>query len=166
MAPQPKRTEGLIVIEDARILYPNFNGVEKEYNREGDRNFCVIIPDARVAEAMANDNYNVKVKGPFAPAGEEPEEGADDQPYVQVKVNYDRRAPEIYLIGETSRKKTLLTADTVGLLDSVEIVTCDVVISPYNYKPGKVTAYLRKMYVVQREDALDLKWANLTADAG
>lgn len=164
----PQRTEGIITIEDARILYPNFNGIEKEYNREGDRNFCVVIPDPRIAESMARDNYNVKVKEPYTPAGEEPEEGADGQPYVQVKVNFDRRPPEIYLIGETSRKKTLLTDDTVGLLDSVEIVTCDVMISPYNWKPGKVTAYLRKMYIVQREDALDLKWASLlmAPDAG
>lgn len=162
----PQRTEGLVTIENARLLYRNFNGVEKEYNRDGDRNFCVIIPNRQVAEAMARDNYNIKIKEPFTPAGEEPEEGLVGEPYVQVKVSYKGRAPEIYLVGEKTGRKTLLTEDVVGLLDSIVVVTADLQISPYNWKPGRVTAYLRKMYIMQQEDHLDMKWnAHIVADA-
>lgn len=157
----PQRTEGLVTIENARLLYRNFNGVEKEYNRDGDRNFCVIIPDRAVADQMARDNYNIKVKEPFTPAGEEPEEGSVGEPYVQVKVSYKGRAPEIWLVGSKSRRATLMTEDVVGLLDNIAVVTADLQISPYNWKPGRVTAYLRKMYIMQDEDGLDLKWASI-----
>lgn len=154
-----RRAEGLITIENARVLYRNFSGIEKEYNRLGDKNFCVIIPDRGVAEVMAEDGYNIKQYMPKL----DDDEVADDvlgEPFVQVKVSWKGRAPEIYMIGEQTRTRNRLDESMVPLLDQVEIVIADLVVSPYNWKPGHVTAYLRKMFVVIHEDALDLKYAD------
>lgn len=155
----PRRAEGLITIENATVLFRNFTGIEKEYNRLGDRNFCVIIPDEEIAGMMARDGYNIKRRTPKLDEDEDAA-GAIGDPYVQVKISYKGEAPLIYLVGEHTRKRNMLDESLVSLLDKVEIIACDLVVSPYNWKPGKVTAYLRKMYITNHEDTLDLKYAD------
>lgn len=155
-----RRAEDLITIENAKLLYRNFSGVEKEYNRNGDRNFCVLLPED-VAELMIRDGYNIKRTKPMA--DDDDDAGSIGEPYVQVKVNYKGRAPEIYMIGSHSRNRSLLTEDLVVLLDRADIIACDLRISPYNWTvrgDSGVTAYLRKMYVTVLEDELDMKYAD------
>lgn len=155
-----RRAEEIITIENATLLYRNLSGVEKQYNRDGDRNFCVILPED-VAEMMKRDGYNIKHR---KPREDEDEAGAIGDPYVQVKVSYKGRAPEIYLIGSKTRRRNMLDEGLVPLLDDIEIVTCDLRFSPYNWHvrgETGVTAYLRKMYVTQFEDDLDLKYADV-----
>ena len=47
------------MVEDARLVFRNFSGKEGQYNREGDRNFAVIL-DNKTAELMLADGWNVK----------------------------------------------------------------------------------------------------------
>lgn len=154
-----RRAEEIITIENAKLLYRNFAGAEKQYNRDGDRNFCVILPED-VAEMMARDGYNIKRR---KPREDEDEAGAIGDPYVQVKVSYKGRAPEIYMIGSKTRRRNLLDEGLVPMLDQVEVVECDLRFSPYNWTvrgDTGVTAYLRKMYITIYEDELDLKYAD------
>lgn len=37
-----------IVMENARLIFRNFEGREEQYNRKGDRNFGLVIEDAEV----------------------------------------------------------------------------------------------------------------------
>jgi hypothetical protein len=48
-----------VLMEGVRIIFRNFSGKEGKYNREGDRNFAVLLDD-KTAHAMAEDNWNVK----------------------------------------------------------------------------------------------------------
>lgn len=147
-----------IEIENARIMFKNFSGNETQYNREGERNFCVVIPDAEMAEKLANDGWAIRILAPR-------EEGDEPMHYMNVKVSYKNIPPSVYLVTEKadgSIKKTLLNEDTIGILDHAELRTVDLVIRPYNWSvSGKsgVKAYLKDGYFVNVEDKFAAKYA-------
>lgn len=146
--------DNTVVMENVRIIFRNFAGREGMYNREGDRNFCVLL-DEQTAEAMTKDGWNVKVLS----ARDEDEE---DQPYLQVSVNFKGRPPRVVMI--TSRGRTTLHEDEVELLDWADIRMVDMIIRPYewavNGKTG-IKAYLQSIFVTIEEDALELKYAEV-----
>ena len=144
-----------ILFEDADIIFRNFKGEEGQYNREGDRNFAVLINDPKVVEALLDDGWNVKFLKPQDDDGEE-------QAYLQVSVNFKGRPPMIYMI--SSKGKEQLSEDIVELLDYVDIRTVDMILNPYpwnvNGRSG-VKAYLEKLFVTIEEDALDQKYSDI-----
>jgi hypothetical protein len=141
-------------MESARIVFRNFAGKEGMYNREGDRNFCVLL-DADLAEQMDKDGWNVK-------ALRAREAGEPDQPYLQVSVGFKGRPPRIVMI--TSRGRTDLDEETCDLLDWADLRNVDLIVRPYewtvNGKSG-VKAYLKSIFVTIEEDYLELKYANV-----
>jgi hypothetical protein len=157
-----------VVMEGMRMIFRNFAGKEGQYNRQGDRNFGVILPPD-VAEAMLNDGWNVKY---LKPSEEEQEEGIEQgPPWLSVSVNFDKgKPPKIMLI--TSRGKTKLDEDTVDQLDWIEVATdeesgnplCDLIVRPYTWEVSGRTgikAYLQSMYVTIVEDELEQKYAQM-----
>lgn len=137
---------GILQIDDARIIFRNFRGEASKFNREGDRNFAVIIPTTEMADALTEAGWNVKVKPPR-------EEGDDPFMYLQVKVKFNERGPAAYL--QSGRNTRKLSEDTIGILDRVDIIGVDLDIRPYRYdvngKTG-ITAYLQSIKVVQDID--------------
>ena len=145
-------------LEDVRIAFRNFSGKEGKYNRAGDRNFCIMLPDD-VAKQMENDGWNVRYLNPRE---------ADDTPqgYLQVAINYKGRPPRVVMI--TSRGKTSLEEDMVDILDWADIITSDVIIRPYEWEVnGKsgVKAYLQSIYVTIEEDDLERKYGDVPDSA-
>lgn len=146
-----------IRIEGARLIFRNFSGKEGMYNREGDRNFNVIIPPD-IVDAVIAAGWNVR----WLKAREE---GDEPTARLEVKVHYNPatgRGPRAFLV--TSGGKTELDKDTIKMLDVAQIENVDVVIRPYvwevNGKTG-VKAYLKAIYVTIVEDEFDRKYAHL-----
>lgn len=42
----------ILQINDARIIYRNLRGEGSKFNREGDRNFAVVIPNQELADEL------------------------------------------------------------------------------------------------------------------
>lgn len=141
------------MIEDARIIFRNFSGKEGQYNREGDRNFAVILP-VDVAEHMLQDGWNVRFLEPR-------EEGDEATPYISVAVNFANRPPRVVLLTSTTR--TQLDERSVEVLDWSDIRTADLIARGYDWtvngKSG-TKAYLQSLFVTIEEDALERKYAS------
>jgi hypothetical protein len=149
--------ENTVLMEGVKIIFRNFSGKEGQYNREGDRNFAVLLDDD-VAEAMAADGWNVKWLKP-----REDDEDEKEQAYLSVSLNFSKgRPPKVVLV--TSRGRTTLAEQDVELLDWADITNVDLIVRPYewtvNSKTG-IKAYLQSIYVTIEEDPLEIKYADL-----
>lgn len=137
---------GILQIDDARIIYRNFSGEGSKFNREGDKNFSVIIDDEATANALIADGWNVKIK--------EPKEDGDD-PFIHlpVKVKFNDHGPNVYL--QSGNRRVRLDEESISCLDNVDIINVDLDIRPYDWevngKTGR-TAYLHSMCVTQEVD--------------
>lgn len=136
--------KGILQIDDARIIYRNFSGASSKFNREGDRNFSVVIPDRELADRLVEDGWNVKIK--------EFDDG-DCLITLPVKVKFNERGPVVYLRSGGNCRK--LKEQTLSILDKIDILSVDMDIRPYDWevngKTGR-TAYLQTIRVTQEVD--------------
>ena len=137
---------GILQIDDARIVYRNFSGAPSKFNREGDRNFAVVIETQEQADALIEEGWNVKIKAPR-------DEGEDPFIYLPVKIKFNDRGPSVYLRSGKAMRK--LGEDTVDVLDNVDILSVSMDLRPYDWevngKSGR-TAYLQSINVSQEVD--------------
>ena len=140
---------GILQIDDAHIVYRNFAGVGDKYNREGDRNFALVIPDEEIADALLADKnqygvaWNVKIK---------PNREEGEPPFITlpVKVKFNGRGPKV-IVQSGSRT-----------IDQMDIESVDLDIRPYDNvvqdKPFRA-AYLQSIWIRQRVDRFDERMA-------
>lgn len=144
----------ILQVDDARLIYRNFAGAASQFNREGDRDFHLVIPDREIADALVDEGWNVKIK----PARNEEE---DDFMTMKVKVKFNGFGPKCYLVSGSRRVE--LDEESVGCLDDIDIESCDLDIRPFDWsmngKDGR-TAYLQSICVYQRLDRFAEKFAN------
>lgn len=144
-----------LVIENAELImaWRNFAGNAKKFNQEGDRNFCVIIPEDSV-ENLIEAGWNIKTL-------KSRDEEDEPKHYLSVSVRYGYYPPNIYIV--KGKTKTKLTEETVRMLDWAEITNVDVVIRGYCYEVNGregVKAYVKTMYVTTAEDPFATKYDN------
>lgn len=143
-----------ITMENARVIFRNFAGKEGMYNREGERNFCVLL-EHDFAEQLRKDGWNVRTL-------KAREEGEEPQPYLQVSVNFRNRPPRVVMV--TSRGRTTLPEDMVEVLDWVDISNVDLILNPYQWAVSGNTgikAYLKSAFITILEDELERKYADV-----
>lgn len=141
-------------IEDARIIFRNFSGAETKYNRAGNRNFCVIIDSADIAQQLINDGWNVKTLAPR-------DEDEEVRYYIPAAVSFKNIPPKIYMI--LGNNKVMLDEESIDILDTSDIITVDVILRPYCWDLGNgksgVKAYVKTMYVTVEKDEFADKYA-------
>ena len=134
-------------IENARITYKNFSGAASQFNKEGERNFAVVL-DQDLALQLQAEGWNVKFPKPDE-RWENPEEDPRT-PTLPVEVSYKAIPPKVIVINGEGGVKTRLGEAEVGTLDWAQIERIDLVINPYlwevNGKSG-IKAYLGAIYV-------------------
>lgn len=152
----PAQDDGLVTFRDAEIIYRNFEGRGSTYNKEGDRNFCVVLGDDQ-AEALEADGWNIKFKKP-----REDDEDDTGFKYIQIALRFDIRPPLITLITNGGNTRTTVNEDTASVLDFADIAKIDLVFRPYDYdfagNQGR-KAYLKTAYITINEDELQREYA-------
>lgn len=145
---------GILQIDNAFIIFRNFEGRGDKFNREGDRNFAVRFFDEELVDQLIEEGWNVKKK----PSRDD----EDPTPfmYLPVKIKFNDRGPNVYLKSGNSVNK--LDEESIGCLDDIEITQIDLDIRPYDWevngKQGR-TAYLQSMDVEQRIDRFAARYA-------
>lgn len=137
---------GILQIDDARIIFRNFAGAPSKFNREGDRNFALVIVNEDIANELIAKGWNVKIKAPE-------EEGEAPFMYMTVKVRFSEYGPTVYL--KSGDKMVKLDEESVACLDSIDILSVDLDIRPYDWEVNGKTgraAYLKAIRVTQNID--------------
>ena len=145
--------KGILESNNARLVYRNFQGRGDKFNREGDRNFSVVIPNQEIADQLLAAGWNLKLKA-----------SRDDQelPFITlpVKIKFNDRGPACYLVANGN--VTRLSEDMVGIIDDIDIESVDLDVRPYDWeingKTGR-SAYLQGISVTQKVDRFAERFA-------
>lgn len=148
-----------VQMNGVKLLWPNFEGRGDKFNKAGERNFNIIIPNQDIANELMSDvnefgaGWNVKMKAPR-------EDGDDPLIYMNVKVKFNDRGPDVYLI--SGNRRVQLDEETIGMLDDIDISNVDLDIRPYDgegsFGPFR-SAYLAAMEVTQNINRFAARYA-------
>lgn len=133
-----------VIIENAQIRFRNFSGTKTEFNKAGNRQFSLFLPQ-ETADILEGAGWYIKHKPPR-------NEGDDPRNQMDVSVMFGKYPPIIKLISHDGAE-SYLNEENVGILDSVDIDHATVEIRPYNWdvngKTG-VKAYVKELMVYVR----------------
>lgn len=146
-----------IYFENAEITFKNFSGRPTKYQRqEGFRTFSVLIDDPDMAQKLSEDGWNVRILRPR-------NEGDAPRHCIDVSINFNFwKTPEIYMICDGH--KTRLDEEDLAILDSADIITCDIVLRPRIWDDNgqqRIKAYLQEMYATIQQSRFAAKYADM-----
>lgn len=160
-----------LYIENAEIpggTWRNFSGTERKnrhtgkvINAPGKRNFTLFLP-TDLADELVREGWNVK----FYPGKEE---GDEPRPYMKVNVAFGGKYPPTVKLTSinsfTGKKKTeKLEEEDLARLDGIRFSDAGLVIRPYEYDEGKVTAYLHSGFFEYEIDPITAKYDDCFVD--
>lgn len=141
-------------ITDAKLMFRNFAGeVRSKYDKAGEGNFSVIIPDDKTANELMHRGWYVRVK----PAREEGEEPLRT---LKIKVGGKGKHPNFILV--TNGIANEIDFENIGMLDKVNIISADIIVSPYRWTMDNgdsgITPYLQTIEITQALDPIMEKY--------
>ena len=166
-----------IAISNARISgRPNFAGNERMHNgrvvnSEGNRNFCVDIPEEGVMLADGSNNWVgveelIEMGWPVKIHGG----GSDDERpsyYLPIKVNFGFRPPVMYLV--MGNRRIQLGEGQVADLDGRNFNKVDLVVHPsirqdWDTDDIRVSAYLNEGWFYITMSPFEEAWSNMHSE--
>lgn len=141
-------------ITGARLIFRNFVGeVRSRYDKAGEGNFSVIIPDEKTANDLIRRGWYVRTK----PAREEGEEPLRT---LKIKVGGKGKRPNFILV--TNGVPNEIDFEDIGMLDKVDVISADIIISPYHWTMDNgdsgITPYLQTIEIEQALDPIMEKY--------
>lgn len=141
-----------LIIEDAKIIFPNFSGREGRYNREGNRCFSVMVPDEKLALQLKDDGWNIRervING----------EGTGEYYINGVNINFDYYIkPVIYYISngnEIELTPEIMDSGIAAQLDGRGAERYDVSIRPRSWERTDgsigIKGYVDEMRIVAKK---------------
>lgn len=155
-----KEVTKTLKLEGVKVIFKNFKGEERKFNRAGARNFYAVL-DVRQAEKLEDEGWTIRW---LEPRNEDDER----RPIIKISINYNgtsRNKPKVLMI--TGKKITELDEEALEALDSAEIDTADIIAKPYNWNvrgSSGVSAYLSKGYFNVIEDEFYNKYYDTDAE--
>lgn len=147
-----------ILIKNAKIINRNFSGTPSIRNRNGARQFCVIIEDEEAAQNLINVGWNIKIRAPKV-------EGDVPFYYLPVELSFknERYMPDVYVV--TGHKKILCEENDVADFDRFEFERVDILIRPRIWTDNdtsekKIKAYVDELYVTIAYSELAMEYAD------
>ena len=152
-----------ITLRNYEITFKNFSGRKNDYNRNGDRNFALVLDD-ETADQLLSDGWNVRIK--------EYDDGSRRNT-LQVAVRYDieRFRPKVVMVTPHGKyfKRTLLNEDTVNVLDPARVAKAYVTLNPSPWKNAMgntgIKAYLTTGYFVVEKDEFEDEFPEEPSDS-
>ena len=140
-------------LEGVKVIFKNFKGEERKFNRAGARNFYAVL-DVKQAEKLEDEGWSIRWLEPR-------NEGDERRPIIKISINYNNtnRKPKIVMI--SGKNKTDLDEEALESLDSAEIDSADIIARPYNWNvrgASGVSAYLSTGYFNVIEDEFYKKY--------
>lgn len=161
----PDGTDEKLLIKNATIYFPNFEGKPDDFTVAGDINFKVEIEDPEIASTLSEAGWNVSIwlnkNDPDAPP----------KHLLKVRIKYRNRdgslknpkyLPKVHMVVDGN--DVLLDEDTVKNLQGCNIKHANLTITPYTWTLRGSTglaAYLRTGYFVC--ESID-EWADYMAE--
>ena len=146
-----------LILEDVKVIFKNFKGEERKFNRAGARNFYAVL-SVKQAEKLEDEGWSIRWLEPR-------NDGDERRPIIKISINYNNtnRKPKVIMVtgkGKTA-VKTELDEEAIEALDSAEIDTADIVARPYEWnvrESSGVSAYLSTGYFNVIEDEFYKKY--------
>ena len=146
-----------LILEGVKVIFKNFKGEERKFNRAGARNFYAVL-SVKQAEKLEDEGWSIRWLEPR-------NDGDERRPIIKISINYNNtnRKPKIIMVtgkGKTA-VKTELDEEAIEALDSAEIDTADIVARPYEWNvrgSSGVSAYLSTGYFNVIEDEFYKKY--------
>lgn len=146
-----------VTFRDVAIIFKNFAGEAKKYNRPGDRNFSIMMGEKDAQMAL---DLGFKVK-----ELRRQEEDTEQLYHLKVKVSFDNKPPRCWLVTGRGTKRTMIGEGMVAMFDDLDAVKVDLEVSPYQWKMDSgetgITAYLSTFFFHLLESDLELEYAGV-----